>query len=282
MDSSLPRFFRAGSTLFGLSLVLLLSFASSSALAQTGNIALASLGCTCTHSGGGTGYPGYGPENYNDGITTTTWGWTSTAANPDPNSWIQFDWGAVAKSIGEVKFFNVDLSTRYMSSGRIQYWNGTSWINHYDFPAASILTRTITFSPVTTTKLRVTNMTITGSQTSNPNFYEIEIRSTVLGMNNAGISAMPSPLNFCTGTYPVIVTLVNSGGNRITSATINWTLNSVAQTPVTWTGLLDTLNATTRQTDVTLTTMNFPAGTPQNFQGVVIPAERRPRYGESQ
>ena len=82
----------------------------------------------------------------------------------------------------------------------------------------------------------------------------------------AGISAMPSPLNFCTGTYPVTVTLVNSGGNQITSATINWTLNSVAPTPVTWTGLLDTLDAASRQTDVTLTTMNFPAGIPQNFK----------------
>jgi hypothetical protein len=233
------------------------------ASAQSPNLALQSNGCTCTHSGGGTG--AYGPEKYNDGIFLD-WGWTTTSANPDPNNWIQFTWTSV-KSVGEIKFFRVDLSTRCMASGRIQYWNGTSWINHWDFTLpTNALTQTVTFPSVATTQLRVTNMTITGSQTSNPNFYEIEIRSTVQGHNNAGITSMTSPVDFCAGSYPVIVNLTNAGFNQITSATINWSINSVMQTPINWTGMLDTLNVTTRNTLVTLTTMNFASGTPYTFK----------------
>ena len=257
----------AGSGLQRICIVLMfIGLFAAPIFAQSPNIALASLGCTCTHSGGGAGYPGYGPENYNDAVTTTTWGWTSTGANPDPNSWIQFDWGAVAKSVGEIRFLMVQNTTRYMASGRIQYWNGAAWVNHFDFGTSTLLDRTVTFPSVTTTKLRVTNMTTTGSQTSNPNFYEIEIRSTINGFNNAGITAMTSPVNFCTGSYPVIVNLSNAGRNAITSATIKWTLNGVPQADVAWTGNLDTLNPATRNTSVTLTTMNFPAGVPQVFR----------------
>ena len=231
--------------------------------AQSPNIALQSLGCICTHSGGGSGV--YGPEKYNDGLFNA-WGWTGTGGNPDPNAWIQFDWGSTAKSVGEITFFRAGLTTRCMLSGTIQYWNGTTWINHFNFNlGTTVLTVAVTFPAVTTTRLRVTNITTVGSQTSNPNFYEIEIRSTVSGYNNAGITAMTSPVDFCAGTYPVIVNLTNAGFNQITSATINWTLNGVPQTPVNWTGLLDTLNATTRNTLVTLTTMAFASGVPYAF-----------------
>ena len=245
-------------------LVAMLFFTNSStSQAQSPNIALQSLGCICTHSGGGSGV--YGPEKYNDGIFID-WGWTSTGANPDPNAWIQFDWGSNAKSVGEITFFRVSLTTRCMTTGTIQYWNGTTWINHFNFNlGTTALTVAVTFPAVTTTRLRVTNITTVGSQTSNPNFYEIEIRSTVSGYNNAGITAMTSPVDFCAGTYPVIVNLTNAGFNQITSATINWTLNGVPQTPVNWTGLLDTLNATTRNTLVTLTTMAFASGVPYTF-----------------
>jgi parallel beta-helix repeat protein len=62
------------------------------------------------------------------------------------------------------------------------------------------------------------------------------------------------------------VTMQNFGINQITSATINWKLNGVAQTPYNWTGLLDTLNASTRKTSVTLATMNFLSGIPYTIE----------------
>ena len=84
--------------------------------------------------------------------------------------------------------------------------------------------------------------------------------------NDAGISSIDSPKDFCAGTHDVKVTMQNFGINQITSATINWKLNGVPQTPYSWTGLLDTLNAPSRKTSVTLGTMNFASGIPYTFE----------------
>ncbi len=249
-------------------LVALLTFPPA-ATAQSPNVATLA---TCTHSGGGTGYPsGYGPEHYNDGINPTLggyFGWTSTGANPDPNAYIQFDWGANAQNVGEMTLYYVATNTRYMQSARIQYWTGSAWVNHFDFNVGALgLIKVITFPSVTTTRLRITNMSITGSQTSNPNFHEIELRSTVAGFNNAGIAALTSPLNFCAGAYPVEVTLNNAGRNQITAVTIKWTLNGVPQSDYSWAGMLDTTSATARRAQVVLNpSMNFAAGIPYTFK----------------
>ncbi|MDH7516722.1 MAG: hypothetical protein QHI48_12710, partial [Bacteroidota bacterium] len=259
---------RKGFLLLAITLAALCAF-SLNAAAQNPNVALTA---TCTHSGGGTGYPsGYGPQHYNDGINPTPggyFGWTSTSGNPDPNAWIQFDWGSTVQNVGEVTLYYVSTTTRYLQSGRVQYWNGTTWVNHYDFNVGTpAMVKVITFPSVTTTRLRLTNFTTTGSQTSNPNFHEIEIRSTVVGFNNAGITALTSPLNFCAGTHPVEVTLVNAGGNPITSVTIKWTLNGAPQPDYNWTGLLDTSSAAARMTQVVLNPgMNFVSGVPYTFK----------------
>ncbi|MDT8323999.1 MAG: hypothetical protein RRA94_07815, partial [Bacteroidota bacterium] len=84
----------------------------------------------------------------------------------------------------------------------------------------------------------------------------------ILGPNDAGINSIDSPQNFCAGNEDVIVTLFNFGTNQLTSATINWSVNGVPQTAYSWTGLLDTLNSTTRSTQVTLANMNFQSGVP--------------------
>ncbi|MCB2204964.1 T9SS type A sorting domain-containing protein [bacterium] len=84
----------------------------------------------------------------------------------------------------------------------------------------------------------------------------------ITGPDDAGIYSIDSPMNFCAGNEDVTVTLRNYGTNPLTSATINWSLNGVAQTPYSWTGLLDTLNITTRSTQVTLANMNFQSGIP--------------------
>ncbi|PLX28795.1 MAG: hypothetical protein C0600_09265, partial [Ignavibacteria bacterium] len=85
----------------------------------------------------------------------------------------------------------------------------------------------------------------------------------VVGPNDAGILSVDSPQNFCAGQEDVVVTLNNFGTNQLTSATINWTLNGTPQTAYNWTGLLDTLNAASRKTQVTLASnMNFQSGIP--------------------
>ncbi len=47
------------------------------------------------------------------------------------------------------------------------------------------------------------------------------------------------------GTIPVTVKLVNEGASTLTSATINWQVNGISQTPYSWTGTLNTLDSTT-------------------------------------
>ncbi|MCZ7556702.1 MAG: hypothetical protein M5R41_09915 [Bacteroidia bacterium] len=80
--------------------------------------------------------------------------------------------------------------------------------------------------------------------------------------NDIGIASIDSPTSFCAGTHPVSVTLKNSGTNQVTSATINWSINGTPQTAYSWTGLLDTLSVSTRETSVTLGNRNFLAGVP--------------------
>ncbi|MCB2205322.1 hypothetical protein KQI65_11275, partial [bacterium] len=88
----------------------------------------------------------------------------------------------------------------------------------------------------------------------------------IVGPNDAGISAILSPINFCAGNEDVTVQLHNFGTNQLTAATINWELNGVAQTPYSWTGLLDTTTSAARETQITLTNMNFQAGIPYTIK----------------
>ncbi len=84
--------------------------------------------------------------------------------------------------------------------------------------------------------------------------------------NDAGIASIDSPINFCAGQHDVIVTLKNYGTKQLTSANINWTLNGAPQSTYSWSGLLDTLNMTTRETQVTLASgMNFASGVPYDI-----------------
>ncbi len=97
-------------------------------------------------------------------------------------------------------------------------------------------------------------------------FMELRFE-TPRGPNDVGVKSVESPLDFCPGTYPIIVKLRNFGTNQITSTTINWSLNGVVQPPFAWTGLLDTLNSTTRETNVTIHPgYNFLANTPYTIR----------------
>ncbi|PLX32190.1 MAG: hypothetical protein C0600_03365, partial [Ignavibacteria bacterium] len=91
---------------------------------------------------------------------------------------------------------------------------------------------------------------------------EMYYTSAVTVPNDVGISSIDSPQNFCAGNEDVIVTMKNYGTNQVTSATINWSINGTPQPTVNWTGMLDTLTFTTRQTQVNLGTRNFQSGIP--------------------
>ncbi len=72
--------------------------------------------------------------------------------------------------------------------------------------------------------------------------------------NDAGIKALVSPLNFCTGTQNISVRVGNLGHNRLDSVRVNWKLDGVTQTPIFITYPLDTLfNAFNNPSDTVLT-----------------------------
>jgi hypothetical protein len=89
------------------------------------------------------------------------------------------------------------------------------------------------------TRLRVRNSYYTPVPTAcgNNNYGEAEDYTLIIGPpNNAGVRALVSPDNtpFCSNvSKDVSVSVVNLGSNTLNSATINWSLDGIVQTPFT-------------------------------------------------
>jgi PKD repeat protein len=76
--------------------------------------------------------------------------------------------------------------------------------------------------------------------------------------NDAGVSSIDSPNVYCPGTHNVVATIQNYGTNQIDSVGVNWSINGVTQSPVSYTGTLDTIRGTgASSAQVTLGSFNF-------------------------
>jgi PKD repeat protein len=92
----------------------------------------------------------------------------------------------------------------------------------------------------------------------------IEIRyTTSTGNNNAGITGLVSPVNFCSGTQSLKVRVANKGKNRIDSVRVNWILDGVNQSTTYFKSILDTIGGAAYPNDTVLTlgSLSFSAGT---------------------
>lgn len=79
--------------------------------------------------------------------------------------------------------------------------------------------------------------------------------------NDARVSALVSPKNFCAGTQAIVAEVGNSGTNQISSLQVNWSFDGVVQTPVPVNTLLDTVGGLgSNSTQVVLGVQNFPNG----------------------
>lgn len=80
--------------------------------------------------------------------------------------------------------------------------------------------------------------------------------------DNAGVDLVFAPdRNFCAGTQAVSAIVSNNGGNDITSVTVNWEVNGVAQTPLNYTNTIPSSVTSTQFKDtVTVGTFPFVAG----------------------
>ncbi|MCC5916440.1 MAG: T9SS type A sorting domain-containing protein [Cryomorphaceae bacterium] len=207
-------------------------------------------------------------QNY--GVCGSQLMWISTSSPPSPTpgvNWIEWNWPN-AESFDEIVIHHAQDNARFLTGATIQYWDGSSWQNHHTFsnlPMQCI--NSITIPRLTTNRMRFTSFQMTGTgQTSNPNFREIEIFSAPTAPNDAGVSSLIAPVAFCPGQEDIIVRVQNFGINQITSVTVNWTLNGVAQTPVNVTTLLDTIGGVNPFfANVTLGSNTFAANTTYNI-----------------
>lgn len=94
--------------------------------------------------------------------------------------------------------------------------------------------------------------------------YDIGADEYTPSLNDAGVSSCTSPVQpFAPGIQNVDVTIFNYGASVLTSATVNWTVNSAPQTPYAWSGSLATYNTSA---PVTIGTYNFLAGNTYNMK----------------
>ncbi|NBG66701.1 hypothetical protein GQN54_11300, partial [Cryomorphaceae bacterium S-15] len=108
--------------------------------------------------------------------------------------------------------------------------------------------------------LALPNVSTTLCATGSCAYLKLEYPS-VSGDNDAAVLAIDSPSVFCAGSQPVYATIANGGSNQINSLTINWEVNGVAQTAVSYTQLIDTINGSNpNSVSVLLGSANFTAG----------------------
>ncbi len=74
--------------------------------------------------------------------------------------------------------------------------------------------------------------------------------------DDAGISSLVSPVNFCAGSYDIKVKLRNYGTNVLNNVTVNWSFDGVPQTPISYTTPMPVLT----ENEITLGTRTFASG----------------------
>jgi hypothetical protein len=206
------------------------------------------LTAVASHSGGGG--TTYGPSNYNDGVIPAfgvlPWGWVSG------NGSIEYTWTSQVQ-VNSVVFHK---DNRPFSTLNIEYWNGTQYVLVMNVVGTAANKDSVNFPTVSTTKLRMSS--IAGS---NPNFREIQAYYLPSAPIDAAVLSVDSPSVFCSGMHTVVATIANRGTSQLTSVTVNWEVNGILQTPVTYSQLLDTINgAGSTNAQITLGTVSFNAG----------------------
>ncbi|MGI8544876.1 MAG: discoidin domain-containing protein, partial [Aridibacter sp.] len=177
------------------------------------NYALASMGSVATASSADSNYLPY--RTINGDRTGYNWSsgnlWVSLAGMPQ---WLQVDFGQ-SRTIDEINVFHAQetaenpveptpemtYTINYTSSFEVQYWNGSTWINLASVTGNNKIWRNFTFSPVTTSKIRI-NLTATTDTYA----YLTEVEA--IGNNT---SSTPTPTPTPTPTVRTNYALASNG-----------------------------------------------------------------------
>ena len=161
--------------LIGVSLILfMVVMGTLSSVAQ--NIAPLA---TATGNGSGTFTPYLWNWNRINDLSLGTCGgqeafiWTTSP--PDGTEYMEWDWNQTYP-INKITIHHGQTTGRFLTGGTIQYWNGSTWVNHFTFSGLpQVCINDITFPIVVTDKLRIANWVPGTGQNSNLNFREIQI-----------------------------------------------------------------------------------------------------------
>lgn len=80
--------------------------------------------------------------------------------------------------------------------------------------------------------------------------YTLNVTNNNPAFNNAGVSALNGPVNFCPDSQMVSVVVKNYGLNQISYVEVNWSIDSILQTPVTSYAVIDTIGSANGNTAV--------------------------------
>ena len=84
--------------------------------------------------------------------------------------------------------------------------------------------------------------------------------------NDVGVISIDSPTVFCPGSFDIYATIQNFGTNPVTTATVDWSVDGVLQSPATFNGTLDTLGgAGTSTAQVLLGNFSFGTNNPYDI-----------------
>ncbi len=250
-------FYYTNSKSIVLSTIMLLL--STMTFAQNVNLApLATASASSCQSGACSSF-----NDLNFGTCGTQQVWlTSNATNPGATIFIQFAWSS-PQVIRGMTIHAGQMGSRFLGGGTIQAWNGSNWVTVTTFTQTNInvCNYDINFLPVSTNQLRIIDMVVVGSQSTNVNFREIEIWQGSIANNDIGVASIDSPTTFCTNNQNIVARVVNYGTNQVTGFNVNWSINGVNQTPIASSASLDTAGGTNpNNTQIFLGSYNFPNG----------------------
>ena len=184
--------------------------------------------------------------------------------------------GGEAIYVGNTGYFNNSNYNDLFTSGSIGYYNGTTcatlanWRTSSGKDKNSISADPLFKSPSTgdlhlgsaSTAVLKKGISLYGItddidgqlRSSTPNIGADETKQISV---DAALIGLDSPsVGFCSGTKDVYANLLNAGIDTLKSVTINWSVNGVTMTAVSWTGTLASLTSTS----VKLGSITFAAG----------------------
>lgn len=157
--------------------------------------------------------------------------WGSWSAERPARQWIQYDWERpVRVDSASIKFFRdvapgTGNGVSDPSSWKLQSWQAGAWVDVSDpsgYPTSTTSEHTVTFEPVTTTRLRAV-LDASPNAATPPAYSALAVEEwRVLAAESVGYQ--PVAVSTITGTLPMLpqTVILDSGSGASTRATVHW------------------------------------------------------------